>query len=119
LKVLDVSSGDCNAIVKTEDKDGKIVYYGLSMTEESLTCIGGSSSLKSEYKHFISRLSVDGSKVEDFAMGKKCSYILMAADKQVPKSTDPDNPEAKGLIHFYRELNSKNWKFVTQEQYEA
>jgi len=88
-------------LVKTEDKDGKIVFFGLSHEEEHLKRIGGAANITSEYKHFISRLTVDGSKVEDFAMGKEASYILMAADNTVPKSIDPENPEAKGLMHFY------------------
>ena len=83
MKVLDVSSSDNNALVKVEDKEGKIVFFGLSTTEENLKYVGGAASLKSEYKHFISRLDVDGSRVEDFAMGKRSAYILMAADKQV------------------------------------
>jgi hypothetical protein len=118
MKVLDVSSGDTNALVKVEDKDGKIIFFGLSTAEENLKRIGGSAALKSEYKHFISRLEVDGSRVDDFAMGKESSYILMAADKQITDSIDPSNPEAKGLIHFYQTPDSKDWKFVTQEKYE-
>lgn len=110
-----MSSGDTNALVKTEDKDGKIVFYGLSLSEDNLKRIGGAASLTSEYKHFISRLSIDGAKVEDFAMGKESSYILMAADNNVPKSIDPENPLARGLMHFYQEPDSKNWKFVSQE----
>lgn len=34
---------------------------------------------------------------------------------------DPEHPEAKGLIHFYQKINvagEKEWKFLTQEQYE-
>jgi len=83
MKVLDVSSSESNAIVKVEDKDGKIVFFGLSLSENSLNVIGGASSFKPEYKHLISRLDVDGSRVEDFAMGKQSAFILMAADKQV------------------------------------
>lgn len=33
MKVLDVESSDFNALVKVEDKEGKIVFFGLS-TEE-------------------------------------------------------------------------------------
>lgn len=33
IKVLDVSSGEEKAIVKTEDKDGKIVFYAMQMTD--------------------------------------------------------------------------------------
>ena len=82
MKVLDVESSDYNAIVKVEDKEGKIVFFGLSRDEEHLKVIGGAASIKSEYKHFINRLEIDGDRVEDFAMGKACAYILMAADKQ-------------------------------------
>ena len=115
IKVIDVSSGEHNALVKAEDRDGKIVFFGLSTSEENLRYIGGAASLKREYKHFISRLDVDGSRVEDFAMGKRSTYILMAADKQVIKSIDPDHPDAKGLIHFYQQPGSKDWKFITAE----
>ena len=90
MKVLDVSSGDTNAIVKVEDKDGKIAFYGLSIGEDNLQRIGGSAALKSEYKHIIHRLKIDGGRVQDFAMGKEAAYILMAADKQVSESIDPD-----------------------------
>ena len=118
MKVIDVSSSENNALVKVEDRDGKIVFFGLSTSEENLLFMGGAASLKREYKHFISRLEVDGSRVEDFAMGRKSAYILMAADKQVIKSIDPDHPDAKGLIHFYQQPESIGWQFVTAEQYE-
>ena len=36
LKVLDVEAGRDTALVKTEDKDGKIIFYGLCRDEESL-----------------------------------------------------------------------------------
>lgn len=118
MKVLDVESSDYNAIVKVSDKEGKIVFFGLSRDEEHLKVIGGAASIKSEYKHFINRLEVNGDRVEDFAMGKACAYILMAADKQETQSIDPEHPDEKGLIHFYQQPDSKDWKFVTAEQYE-
>ena len=118
MKVLDVESSDYNAIVKVSDKEGKIAFYGLSRSEEKLRTIGGAASVKSEYKYYINRLEVNADRVEDFAMGKSAAYILMAADKQETKSIDPDHPEEKGLIHFYQQPGSNDWKFVTADQYE-
>lgn len=83
--------------------------------------IGSLSGVTSCFKHYISRLEVDGSRVKDFAMGRSAVYLLMGSNDEQQKSIDPDNPEAKGLIHFYQEKDDagvKEWKFVTQEQYE-
>lgn len=44
--------------------------------------------------------------------------IMKPPDDDKDVSIDPDNPKAKGLIHFYQN-EAKEWKFVTQEQYEA
>ena len=123
IKVLDVKSGDHNAIIKAEDKDGNIVFYGMSRTAEYLKRVGGTARLKEEYKHYIQKLEVQGDRVQDFAVGKEAAYLLMAADKQEIKSIDPDHPESKGLIHFYQTPEEaeggKKWKFLTSEEYEA
>ena len=81
--------------------------------------VGGTNKLKSEFKDYIKRIEVDGSRVADFAMSLNAAFMIMKPlddDKDV--SIDPDNPKAKGLIHFYQN-EAKEWKFVTQEQYEA
>ena len=59
--------------------------------------------LKSEFKHYIKRIEVDGSRVADFALSLNAAFMIMKPqddDKDV--SIDPDNPKAKGLIHFYQ-----------------
>lgn len=95
----------------------------MACSESDLEFIGGASvGLTSCYKHLISRLEVDGNRVEDFAIGRESVYLLMAADKQEQKSIDPENPQAKELIHFYQKVNDagvKEWQFVTKDQYEA
>ena len=121
LKVLDVKGGYERAVVKCEDKDGKIVFYAMATAEEGLKHLGGSASLTSAYKHYISRMEVDGSRVEDFDIGRSAVYLLMAADKQEIQSIDPDHPEEKGLIHFYQQANEAGeteWKFLTKAQYD-
>lgn len=123
LKVLDVESGDKAAIVKCEDKDGKVIFYGLTHDADYHKSIGGSTGMELLFKQIISKLEVDGSRVEDFAMGKSACYFLMAADNQETPSIDPERPAAKGLIHFYQtpaaDVRGKQWHFVTAEEYEA
>lgn len=83
--------------------------------------VGGTSTLTEAYKHYISRMEIDGDRVEDFAVGRSCVYLLMAADKQENASIDPDHPEEKDLIHFYQkttESGDKIWKFMTKADYE-
>ena len=85
----------------------------MACSESDLEFIGGATvGLTSCYKHLISRLEVDGSRVEDFAIGRESVYLLMAADKQEQKSIDPENPQTKELIHFYQKVNDagvKEW----------
>ena len=60
--MLDVRSGDHNALVKTEDKDGNIVFYGMSRTAEYLQRIGGQPDSKrnisTTYRSLRFRVSV-------------------------------------------------------------
>ena len=103
LKVLDVECGRDAALVKTEDKDGKIILYGLCRDEESICKIGGVGRTSRAYKHFINKLDVDGDRVEGFAMSMQASFILIRPKEQVTTSIDPDHPEESGLIHFYQD----------------
>lgn len=41
MKVIDVSSSENNALVKVEDREGKIFFFGLSTSEDNLLIIGG------------------------------------------------------------------------------
>ena len=81
LKVLDVESGERTAVVKTEDKDGKIVFYALCRGESDLNAIGG-PSVKSELKHYLSRIEIDGSMVQDFAMTKFAAIFTMKPETE-------------------------------------
>lgn len=101
IKVLDVSSGRFNAIVKCETKENKIEFYGLSFSEDYVRYIGGSETTTSVFKHFIHKINVDGSTIQDFSMSMKGAFFLKAAKKEAYKSIDPENPDAEGLIHFY------------------
>mgnify|MGYP001018278791 CR=1 FL=1 len=59
MKVLDVASGYSNAIVKVQNKDGKILLYGFSQSSNNLSAIGGATSVTSAYKHYISEIQTD------------------------------------------------------------
>lgn len=103
LQVLDVECGTNSAVVKCKDKDGNIVFYGLSTLQEHLRAIGGQAGTKSMYKHLVVRLEIDAPRVMGFAMTRTGSYFIMKADNQASKSIDPDHPDATGLIHFYQQ----------------
>jgi len=45
------------------------------------------------------------------------AYILKAKETTKQKSIVPNNPDATGLIHFFKK--DGNWEFVTQEEYET
>ena len=89
--------------------------------------IGGSATLTSAFKHYISEININGANVKHMAMGKMASYILMGAEKDEFKSIDPVNPDERGLIHFYqkstnRTINGnvvKQWHFLTPKAYNA
>ena len=118
LKVLDVEAGRDTALVKTEDKDGKIIFYGLCRDEESLQKIGGADRTEKAHQHYINKLNVDGDRVEDFAMSMYGSFLLIRPKEQITTSIDPDHPEESGLIHFYKDVQDQSWKFLTPTDYD-
>ena len=101
LKVLEVKAGRYMAVVKCEDSDGKIVFYAMTYGEDYHKYLGGSPVLKEAYKKIISKMEIDAERVEDYDCGAQSVFFLMAAEKSKKDSIDPDNPDAKGLIHFY------------------
>jgi len=54
----------------------------MAKNESDLNGVGGSTGVTSCYKHFISRLEVDGNRVKDFAIGRKAVYLLMGSDNE-------------------------------------
>ena len=43
LKAIDVECGRNSALVKCENRDGDIVFYGLCQTQEQIPSIGGAA----------------------------------------------------------------------------
>lgn len=125
MKVLDVASSYYCGIVKVQDAQDKIHFYGLTPSDEYKKEIGGAESLQPAFRQYIHYINIDGAAVTDFAMGKAFSYFLLGDPKGETKSIHPRAPEEKGLIHFYqveKEVEGemvKEWKFLTPAEYEA
>ena len=102
LKVLEVSSGSKFAVLKVKDKDNKLFFYTFVTDVVDKTYYGGSESLISEYKDFISRLDIVAENVASFACTLYATFLLMSGEKDKEPSIDPENPDASGLIHFYQ-----------------
>ena len=64
--------------------------------------------------------------ISSFACTRYATFFLFSKNEEV-KAMDPENPESKGLLHFYQEEHpekvidgkkAKSWKFLTQDKYE-
>lgn len=119
IKVLDVECGRDSALVKCKDKDGNIVFYGLCKTEDNIKQIGGGARTTKALSYLINKVEIDGNRVESFAMSWGASFILLRPLELENASIDPENPEETGLIHFYQDASTKDWKFTTPDKYEA
>ena len=126
IKILEIASGYRFVVCKAQGKDKKLAFYVLAYNDENKYWYGGNDNLKAEYKTYIFKMDIDADKVSSFACTRYATYMLMA-NKQDTKSMDPENPEAKGLLHFYqvehpdKEIDGKKvkqWKFLTEEQYQ-
>ena len=77
LKVLDVNSGRRSCVVKCEDKDGKIVFYGLCQSEDDIKSIGGAGRTTRMLKHYINKIEIDGDRVVSYAMSWSAVFFLL------------------------------------------
>ena len=113
-------------MLKVKDKESKIMLYAFCLVENSERWFGGKNAVTSEYKHYISKINLDGDRVNSFACTKYASFFLMGG-KKTETSMDPEKPEATGLTHFYCEEHpdkivegkkAKVWKFISEQEYE-
>ena len=77
LKAIDVECGRNSALVKCENRDGDIVFYGLCQTQEQIPSIGGAARTSKVYDHYVHKLNIEGNRVVDFAMTWGASLILL------------------------------------------
>ena len=116
LKIVRAECGYSHIVVKTLDKDGKDGYYGIAENvDESKHIFGG--NFTKVHKEYICKLHVNESLVLDFSVGYNTTYFVLAPENNFQKSIIPQQPDATGMVHFYKERGGE-WKFMRQEEYE-
>ena len=65
------------------------------------------------YKNLIGKFEFNPERVKDFSCSLEATFFLMGPEISKTPSIIPDKPDAEGLIHFYKDLGSESWKFLS------
>ena len=131
LKVVDIACGKVVTHVKALSlEDVTVSFFAIldqfrgKTDEETLMSyykIVGLESMSDYFGNYIKCLSLDTSKVMSFASGKSTAYMIMQQQASQDVSMVPQQPNVKGLVHFYQETQAgpdgrpiKKWIFITQ-----
>lgn len=74
---------------------------------------------KSICPHIYQIVDIDANKIADYAVTYNSVAYLVRGDNKKPISIVPENPDATGIIHFYKKKEDASWVFVTEDDYEA
>ena len=102
-------------ILAKDNKTQKLELYGIHDSPES--CFGkGFERVYGDANFFKIGPQISHEKVISFSCTIEATFILTLDEQKIKKpSVDPDHPDDRELIHFYKTGN--DWKFFHQEDY--
>ena len=124
MKVLQARAVYTEYMLKVQEKDGNINFYVVTDAVDHSHAMkwGGRENYEKVFGNYIGKLkspTINPKKIVDFDLSRWAGFIITEGDKRNVKSIIPDQPDAKGLIHFYKEPNNNEWRFMTEAEYKV
>lgn len=76
-----------------------MAFYVLAGENEP-SRFGGEGCAEKVYEDKLFKLNVNAKSISSFACSRNATFFLFSKNEEV-KAMDPENPESKGLLHFY------------------